>query len=182
MRFEELHFCPRCATPLTIQHKFGQSRPVCHTCNWIYFDDPKVAAATLIEQAGKILLVRRTNEPYRGFWTLPAGFINGGEDPAQAAIRECLEETSLRVRITALLDIYARREHPRGADFVIFYRAEIESGVLQPADDADAAEWFSPETLPPLAFDATKYILEKFKSVTMTIPSPNLANEIGQIE
>jgi ADP-ribose pyrophosphatase YjhB (NUDIX family) len=164
MRLEDLHFCPRCTTPLISQAKFGQLRPVCPACGWVYFDDPKVAAATLLQQNGKILLVRRVNEPYRGHWTLPAGFVNGGEDPAQAAIRETLEETGLRVRITALLDIYARREHPRGADFVIFYRAEIESGSLQPADDADAAEWFDPQALPALAFQATRHILARFQS------------------
>ncbi|PKN93241.1 MAG: DNA mismatch repair protein MutT [Chloroflexi bacterium HGW-Chloroflexi-6] len=163
MRLEDIRFCPSCATALVSREKFGQSRPVCPACGWVYFDDPKVAAAALIVQNGKILLVRRVNEPHRGQWTLPAGFINGGEDPARAAIRECLEETGLEVRITALLDIYARREHPRGADFVIFYQAEIEGGTLQPADDADAAEWFSPEDLPPLAFEATRYILDKTK-------------------
>lgn len=166
MRLEDIHFCPSCATPVTTQSKFGQERPVCPACGWVYFDDPKVAAATLIVENGRILLVRRVNEPHRGLWTLPAGFVNGGENPAQAAIRECLEETNLEVKITALLDIYARREHPRGADFVIFYQAQVTSGTLQAADDADAAEWFAPEALPPLAFDATRYILEKFKSLS----------------
>lgn len=166
MRLEDIRFCPTCATPVVTQDKFGQPRPVCPACGWVYFDDPKVAAATLIIEDGKILLVRRVNEPQRGLWTLPAGFINGGEDPAQAAIRECREETGLEVRVTALLDIFARREHARGADFVIFYQAERTGGTLQPADDADAAEWFAPESLPPLAFAATHYILEKFKGMS----------------
>jgi ADP-ribose pyrophosphatase YjhB (NUDIX family) len=164
MRLEDLHFCPSCATPLVILPKYGQPRPVCPACGWVYFDDPKVAAATLIIENGQILLVRRVNEPHRGLWTLPAGYVNGGEDPAQAAIRETREETGLQVRISALLDIYAHREHTRGADFVIFYRAEITGGTLAPADDADAAAWFAPDALPPLAFEATRYILEKFKN------------------
>jgi 8-oxo-dGTP diphosphatase len=164
MRLEDIRYCPSCATPITIRQKFGQPRPVCPACGWVYFDDPKVAAAALILQNDKILLVRRVNEPQRGLWTLPAGFINAGESPAQAAARECLEETGLTVHITTLLDIYARREHARGADFVIFYQAEIEGGALQPADDADAAEWFYLNSLPPLAFEATRYIIEKIKN------------------
>ncbi|MDX9992839.1 MAG: NUDIX hydrolase [Anaerolineales bacterium] len=163
MHLEDIHFCPACASALVSREQFGQARPVCPACGWIYFDDPKVAAAALIVENGKILLVRRVNEPHRGLWTLPAGFINSGEDPAGAAVRECLEETGLNVRTTRLLDIYARREHPRGADFVIFYQAQVESGTLQPADDADAAEWFALEALPPLAFEATRYILDKVK-------------------
>ena len=57
---------------------FGRERPVCPQCGWIHFADPKVAAAVLIEKDGRVLLVRRTNEPFRGLWTLPAGFINAG--------------------------------------------------------------------------------------------------------
>jgi ADP-ribose pyrophosphatase YjhB (NUDIX family) len=134
-------------------------RPVCAQCGWIHFIDPKVAAAVLVEQDGRVLLVRRANEPFRGLWTLPAGFINGGEDPAVAAARECLEETGLSVRVIRVLDVIAGREHERGADFIIVYHAEVINGELVPADDADAAEWFERDKLPPLAFRATQKIL-----------------------
>ncbi len=136
-------------------------RPVCPQCGWIHFIDPKVAAAVLIEQDGRVLLVRRANEPFRGLWTLPAGFINGGEDPAEAAARECLEETGLFVNITRVLDVIAGREHERGADFIIVYHAEVLRGELIPADDADAAEWFARNELPPLAFRATQKVLSR---------------------
>ena len=121
--------------------------------------DPKVAAAVLIIQDGRVLLVRRVNEPFRGLWTLPAGFVNGGEDPAEAAERECLEETGLSVRVTRVYDIVPGREHPRGADFVIVYEAEILGGEMTANDDADAAEWFERGDLPPLAFLATRKVL-----------------------
>jgi len=94
-------------------------RPVCPQCRWIYFIDPKVAAAVLVEEDGRVLLVRRAGEPFRGLWTLPAGFVNGGEDPAEAAARECLEETGLNVHVTRVLDVIAGLEHERGADFII---------------------------------------------------------------
>jgi len=158
-RDEHVNFCPRCGAAVAHEDKFGKVRPVCPQCGWIYFVDPKVAAAVLVEQDGRVLLVRRVNEPFRGLWTLPAGFVNGGEDPAEAATRECLEETGLVVRVTCVLDIISGREHKRGADFVIVYRAEVFSGELSPADDADAAEWFARNELPPLAFKATQKIL-----------------------
>ena len=109
-----------------------------------------------------MLLVRRSNEPFRGLWTLPAGFINGGEDPAEAAARECFEETGLNVRVMRVLDIISGREHPRGADFIIVYQATVVGGELKPDDDADAVEWFAREDLPPLAFRATQKVLESF--------------------
>jgi len=141
------------------EHRFGAMREVCPQCGWIHFVDPKVAAAVLVIQNEQVLLVRRVNEPYRGLWTLPAGFVNGGEDPAEAAARECLEETGLSVRVTRVYDIVSGREHPRGADFVIVYQAEVVSGEMQAADDADAVEWFAKNNLPPLAFRATRKVL-----------------------
>ncbi len=145
---------------MTLAEKFGRQRAVCPRCGWIHFNDPKVAAAILLEHDGRVLLVRRVNEPFRGMWTLPAGFVDAGEDPAQAAERECLEETGLTVRATGVLDVIAGREHPRGADFIIVYRGEIVSGDLQAADDADEAGWFEREALPPLAFHATDAVLK----------------------
>ncbi len=144
---------------MTLAEKFGRQRAVCPNCGWIHFDDPKVAAAILVERDGRVLLVRRVNEPFRGKWTLPAGFVDANEDPARAAERECLEETGLVVRATGVLDVIAGREHPRGADFVIVYGGELVSGDLQAADDADQAEWFERSELPPLAFRATAAVL-----------------------
>ena len=159
MSTPEFNFCPRCGASVTHIEKFGRARPVCPQCGWIHFVDPKVAAAALIVQDGRVLLVRRVNEPHRGLWTLPAGFINGGEDPAEAAARECLEETGLSVNVIRVLDVIAGQEHERGADFIIVYFAEIISGELSPADDADAVEGFARDKLPPLAFKATQKVL-----------------------
>jgi ADP-ribose pyrophosphatase YjhB (NUDIX family) len=156
-----IKFCPRCGTQVTHEEKFGMVRPICPQCRWIHFQDPKVAAAVLIEDGSRVLLVRRVNEPFRGMWTLPAGFVNGGENPAEAAERECLEETGLSVRIMRVLDVISGREHERGADFIIVYLAEVLGGVMSPADDADAVEWFERENLPPLAFRATQQVLQK---------------------
>lgn len=155
----EFNFCPRCAAPVIHEERFGKVRPVCPKCGWIHFVDPKVAAAVLVIQDERVLLVRRINEPFRGLWTLPAGFVNGGEDPADAAERECLEETGLSVRVKRVYDIVSGREHARGADFVIVYEAEILGGELKADDDADAVEWFSLNDLPPLAFLATRKVL-----------------------
>jgi 8-oxo-dGTP diphosphatase len=154
-----INFCPRCGTAISHQQKFGKTRPVCSQCHWIYFADPKVAAAVLVEQDGLVLLVRRNNEPARGLWTLPAGFVDADEDPARAAERECLEETGLIVQVTSILDIISGLEHPRGANLIIVYQGLVQGGILQAQDDADQAGWFSRSDLPPLAFEATKRIL-----------------------
>ena len=157
---QEINFCPRCGTNVTLVELFGHERPVCPKCGWTYFADPKVAAAVLVEKDDRVLLVRRINEPFRGLWSLPAGFVDAREDPARAAERECLEETGLTVQATRVMDIIAGREHPRGADFIIVYYGLVVRGELRAADDADQAEWFDLHHLPTLAFRATQTVLE----------------------
>jgi ADP-ribose pyrophosphatase YjhB (NUDIX family) len=154
-----IRFCPYCGSPVELTLQFGEQRPTCPSCGWIYFADPKVAAGVLVERDGQVLLTRRVNEPMRGLWSIPAGFMNAREDPARAAERECLEETGLMVRATALVELISGREHENGADMVLVYRAEIVGGELRAGDDADKAEFFAYDALPPLAFAATRKAL-----------------------
>ncbi|HEY5728477.1 MAG TPA: NUDIX domain-containing protein [Anaerolineales bacterium] len=162
MASTDFKYCPRCAKQLNLEERFGKMRPTCPMCGWIHFVDPKVAAAVLVTRDECVLLVRRVNEPFRGLWTLPAGFVNGGEDPAEAAERECLEETGLSVSVKRVYEIVSGREHARGADFVIVYLAEVLGGEMMASDDADAVEWFDKSHLPPLAFLATQKVLQSF--------------------
>ena len=157
---DQVRFCIRCGAPLERRVAFGQVRPTCPACGWIYFADPKVAAGALVEDPqGQVLLVRRVNEPGRGLWSFPAGFVDAGEDPARAAERECLEETGLQVVVTRLMHLVSGREHERGADFVLVYAARVTGGRLAPGDDADLAQFFPRQALPPLAFRATRVAL-----------------------
>jgi len=159
MHDDPFRFCPYCAAPLTQEPRFGELRPVCPACGYIHFVDPKVAVGVLVEGEEGVLLVRRVNEPLRGLWSLPAGFVNAHEDPQQAAERECWEETGLRVRVSGLVTVLAGREHRRGADIFIIYRAEVLGGTLTAGDDADSAAFFPRGGLPPLAFHATQHVL-----------------------
>jgi 8-oxo-dGTP diphosphatase len=155
-------YCIRCGARTEVRPSYGRPRPVCPTCGYVHFDDPKVAAAVLVEREGKILLVRRVYDPEQGRWSLPAGFVDGGEDPQRAAVRECVEETGLSVRILGLFDVVYGQEHPRGASIVIVYRAAVEAGRLTPGDDAAEAAFFAASALPPLAFRATERVVRRW--------------------
>jgi len=103
-------FCLLCGTALEEKiYDDGHPHPVCPSCGWAYFPDPKVAAAIRLIVEDRILLVRRVFEPHKGEWTLPAGFVNAFEDPARAAERECLEETGIIVHATVLHDVISGR-------------------------------------------------------------------------
>ena len=157
-----IQYCPHCGTTLVVQLHSGKLRPSCPNCNWVYFPDPKVAVAALIKQNEQVLLVQRMFDPQKGSWTLPSGFVDAGEDPKHAAMRECLEETGLVIRDIQLVDVLFSQEHPRGASILIIYQAEIEKGELQPGDDANQAAFFTLDHLPPLAFASTYQILNKY--------------------
>ena len=160
-----LNYCPRCGHALENKEAFGRTRRFCPACDRVIFHEHKVAAGVLVEREGQVLLVRRRMGLRRGLWTFPAGFVDFNESPAQAAARECREETGLEVEITGLLDVVAGREHERGADIIIVYRARIVGGELTAADDADRVAFFTPDgaDLPPLAFHATQVVLDKWR-------------------
>ncbi|MFZ2096578.1 MAG: NUDIX hydrolase [Anaerolineales bacterium] len=157
-----INFCPRCGSTLSSQLHSGKSRPTCPNCDWVYFPDPKVAVAILIRKEDRILLVQRRYDPKKGHWTLPSGFVDAGEDPVEAAKRECLEETGLQIHNIKLLDVIFSQEHPRGASILIVYRAEIQSGRLIAGDDANQAGFFDLHDLPPLAFTSTQQIVDRY--------------------
>ena len=154
-----VRFCPYCGNPVEIREFAGQERPVCPKCNWVHFSDPKVAAGVLVIHEDKVLLVRRKMNPQRGYWAVPAGFVDAYEDPVDAAARECLEETGLIVKISGLFAVLSGRDHPRGADIFIAYHATVSGGKLNAGDDADKVKFFPLDSVPQLAFNTTRKIL-----------------------
>jgi ADP-ribose pyrophosphatase YjhB (NUDIX family) len=134
----------------------GKLRRTCPACGFIHFTDPKVGVGVLVQQEGQILLVRRTMKPEIGKWSIPAGYLDHGEDPAETAVRETLEETSLQVEITGLLDVYHNPPQEGGASIFILYYARMLGGQLQAGDDADDARFFPLDQLPELAFASTR--------------------------
>ena len=160
----EINYCLRCGNLLDRAERFGRLRPVCPVCDCVFFEDPKVAVAALIDHDGQVLLTRRANDPQRGLWTLPAGFVDAGEHPARALVRECLEETGLQTHIIGLFDVLHGQEHPRGAHILIVFLAEALSGSIDPGDDVDQVAFFPLNKLPPLAFSTTHEVIGKWAS------------------
>ncbi len=156
-----VQFCPYCGTALETRMVLGEERPVCPACNWIYFEDPKVAVGVILIHSARVLLTRRIYEPEKGKWSIPAGFMNAHEHPHSAAQRECREETGLDIRVDSLLDILSGRTHPRGADLLIIYRATLLGGSLHAGDDADQAAFFPVNDLPPLAFNFPPRLIQQ---------------------
>lgn len=162
-RVAEIKFCQNCGHAVAYQPRYGALRPVCPVCGRVHFVDPKVAVAVLVERGRELLLVRRRGTPERGRWSLPAGYMDAGEDPARAAEREAFEETGLRVRVTGVLEVLGRVDPQAGADVLIIYRAEAAAGAPQAGDDAAEVGFFSRTALPAdLAFASTRQIIARW--------------------
>jgi ADP-ribose pyrophosphatase YjhB (NUDIX family) len=149
-------FCPRCAAPMRTVQKMDKPRRVCPSCGYVYYTDPKVGVGVAVVEDGKLLLVRRRINPGRGKWSLPAGFVDQGEDPKLTAARETLEETGIKVVIEDVLDVFFNPPDDGGASIFILYRALKVGGTLMAGDDADDAGFFAPDDLPDLAFASTR--------------------------
>jgi len=98
--------------PLTVQHTRmipdgdERERLVCGQCGHIFYENPKVIVGAVCVYEDRYLLCRRAIEPRRGFWTMPAGYMELQETTAQGAVREVWEEAQARVEVDALLAIY----------------------------------------------------------------------------
>lgn len=110
----------------------------------------RCVGAVVFDDAGRLLLVRRANEPGRGCWSVPGGRVETGETDHDAVIREVVEETGLAVEVTGRLGS-VQRCAPGGAVFDIHdYTCRVTGGTVRAADDATDARWCDAETLASL--------------------------------
>lgn len=99
-----------------------RERMVCETCGHIAYDNPKIVVGSVVAHGGQVLLCRRAIEPRRGFWTLPAGFLEHGESAAEGAAREAMEEAQAAIAIEGLLAFYSI---PRIGQVQLLFRARF---------------------------------------------------------
>jgi 8-oxo-dGTP diphosphatase len=143
----DAHFCPVCGTPLAEQIMDHRSRRVCPACGRVHWRNAKPCAGALIIRNGKVLLVRRAIEPFRGYWDIPGGFCEVDEHPTETAIREVGEETGLEIELTALLGLWMD-DYAGTATLNVYYLAHPLTRRIHTGDDAGGAAWFAPKALP----------------------------------
>ncbi|MCB1508549.1 MAG: NUDIX hydrolase [Hyphomicrobiaceae bacterium] len=100
-------------------------RAVCDRCGFVSYDNPRIIVGSVPrDEQGRFLLCRRAIEPRRGFWTLPAGFLELSETPEEGARREAMEEARAALDLGPLLAIYTVT---RISQVQLFYRARLTS-------------------------------------------------------
>lgn len=110
--------------------------------------------AVITDSEGRILLMERGTEPYKGAWVLPGGLVDPGETVEDACMREVEEEVGLKVRVVGPVGVYsAPGRDPRGSFVSMAFHAVVIGGVLRTTSEARAHRWIAPDEVVDMGFD-----------------------------
>lgn len=158
-----MNFCNQCGARVEFRIPPGDNLPrhICDGCGTIHYQNPRLVVGCVPEHDGRILLCRRAIEPRRGFWTVPAGFMENGETLQQAAARETREEALAEVEVGSLLTVvhvlHAHQVH-------VFFRARLPEPQFGAGVESLEAVLVRPEDIPwpDIAFPSTDYTLRRY--------------------
>ena len=167
----EFRFCPRCATELEMRESAPPDppRPACPSCGFGHYENPAPTVQAWIDREGEFLALRRNQDPNRGEWNMPGGFVEPGESGPKAIIREVLEETGLDIEPGSVIGIF---DSTYGDDagarpiFDVAYRCRIIGGELDVSDESVEAGWFTLAEFPQPAFAGERRALEALRATS----------------
>lgn len=158
----DFRFCPLCGERLEPKPSPPDAgRPACPTGHFVHFNNPPTTVQAWIERDGAYLILKRNEEPFAGEWDLPGGFIEMGESPSEAVVREVAEETALTVVPTEFIGAFSSEYGDTGRYTVdIAYRCRIERGEFElDTDEKSDAAWLPLDDMPTLAFAGERQAL-----------------------
>jgi len=179
-----MEYCPDCGdkTQQSIPDGDNRLRAVCSSCDIIHYQNPKIIAGCIPVWEDKVLLCKRAISPRKGFWTLPAGFMELGETTEQAAVRETIEEAQAVVCVDELYTVF---NLPHIGQVYMMYRSALLKPEFASGIESLETRLFSEDEIPwdELAFETMRlsllyYFQDKtagsFKFRTTDITNPAL--------
>ena len=160
-----------------------QERLVCETCGFIAYENPKVVVGSVASWGERILLCRRAIEPRKGYWTLPAGYLELNEAAEAGARREAWEEARAEIEIEQLLGIYSIA---RISQVQLIYRARLVTPEVAAGPETLELGLFAWDEIPwdQVAFPSVLWALEHFRqsrALSAFAPFTNPAEETGDL-
>ena len=157
-----------------------RERLVCVDCGFINYENPKIVVGSVVHEDGKILLCRRAINPRKGYWTLPAGFMEQNETAMEGAMREAFEEATAKIEIEALLAVYSI---PRLSQVQLIYRAHLSSPGIAPGPESEEVGFFAFDEIPwtELAFPSVHWALGHHRAVAGETHFPPFVNPHGEV-
>ncbi len=136
----------------------NRERLVCPDCGFIHYDNPKIVVGAVVRAGSRILLCRRDIHPRRGFWTLPAGYLELNETVEAGALREAWEEARARLALEGVLGVY---NIPRLSQVQIIYRARLLSEDVAAGEETQEVRLFEWDDVPwdQIAFPSVRWAL-----------------------
>lgn len=155
-----MNYCSHCGHKIErrIPENDNRERYVCPACQSIHYQNPRMVVGTVVEHEGCILLCKRAIEPRKGYWTLPAGFLENGESMSEGAARETLEEAGAEV---GTLTLFSLIDVPYIHQIHAFYRAQFQSLSYAAGPESLEVALLSPAAIPwdEIAFPTVGYTL-----------------------
>ena len=170
-----------CSGPSVLKVPDGDNRErlVCPDCGFVHYENPKIVVGSVCSWEGKVLLCRRAIEPRRGFWTIPAGYLELNETTLAGAKREAAEEACAEIEIDGLIGVYTI---PRISQVQLIYRAKIRDGVFAVGEETLELDLFDWEIIPwtDLAFPSVRWALDHWRAIGDAESWPPFSNPAGE--
>ncbi|GMG86860.1 NUDIX hydrolase [Biformimicrobium ophioploci] len=141
-------YCSHCgsdAVEWKVPADDNRPRHCCNSCGMVHYINPRVIVGTLPYLDDKVLLCKRAIEPRKGYWTLPAGFMENGESSEEGALRETREEAHANVAID---DLYCVHDIPEINQVYLMYLGRLTDTDFGPGPESTEVELFSEEEIP----------------------------------
>jgi ADP-ribose pyrophosphatase YjhB (NUDIX family) len=136
-------YCPKCAAELISRHDGGRDRLACPSCSYIFFGDFSIGVGGVVIRDGRALLIRRGQEPRRGWWQIPGGYVEHDEQFDEAVVREVHEEAGVRARVENVLGVRHSLGAPSANVYVIFRLTALEGEPHHEVDEITGCGYFS---------------------------------------
>jgi ADP-ribose pyrophosphatase YjhB (NUDIX family) len=162
-----MKFCSYCGSPnLTRTLPLGDIgiRHACSQCGTIHYQNPNIVAGCVATWEDRLLMCRRAVDPFRGLWTIPAGYLELGETVEEAARRETLEEAGAAVGFLTLMALY---NLPMFGEVYLVYGGALAAADIQAGDETLEADLFLPDAIPwdsiafPMVREAIRFWMQK---------------------
>ncbi len=174
---------PRCTGPSirAIPDGDDRLRLICPDCGYVAYENPKVVVGSVCTWEDRILMCRRAIEPRKGFWTLPAGYLELNETTEAGALREAWEEARARIALDGLLAIY---NITRISQVQLIYRARLLSPDVAAGPESAEVALFTWDQIPwgEIAFTSVEWSLRRFHETLGAVLGPPGGNPVTEIE
>ncbi|WP_085906835.1 NUDIX hydrolase [Kiloniella majae] len=174
---DHLHIPPDASFSRRIPDQDDRERIVCDTCDYVIYENPKIVVGVVATWDEKVLLVKREIEPRRGYWSLPAGYLELNETAEDGAAREAWEEARAKLTIDQVLAVYSL---PRISQIQIIYRAKLSSPEVSAGPESQEVMLFDWQNIPwpDLAFPTVVWALNQYHSIRHQSAFPPFANPL----